>query len=707
MATVLWALSSMLLASAPASAQNTRCSALTPDARAEKIELTRPLVPADLVTLRDIGSIPEFATPVFALSPDRRLLAFQLRQADPVSNDFCLGMFVIEPHAGSRPRMIDTGGELIRWTFDDLLGKANFPTGFPKIITPRWFPDNRSVAFLKRTDSIVQVWRSFIDGSGSYAITNSDLDVRDFRIANAGKTVVYSTSPGLHRAQSALAEEGLSGFHYDDRFSPVASDTPFAPPPVVNSYFAVDIATRQRREARPAEVSLMSDLLPGAPTGAMAFATSPSGARAWITAGTNETPENTVLRADGINGRPILCTDPTCHGVGASLWWTRDGKSVRYIRREGWAQAETSLYEWQPGPRSPRLLYKTEDLLAGCQPYGDDFLCLRESSTHPRYLDLIKGQARESTMIFEPNPGFQRLRMGAVERLKWVNDFGVKSFGDVVYPVGYRTGQRYPLIVVQYVTRGFLRGGTGDEYPIQALANRGFAVLSLQRPQSPAIAPSADQSSINRADLRDFIDRRSVLSSIEVAVQELVKRGIVDATRVGITGLSDGSSTVQFAGLNSSLFKAAAMSDCCWERSQISLLGPAVGREYMNSGWPSFNDSATEFWSRISWAQSPERVKFPVLMQLSDGEFRGALDTFTALRESLSPVDMYVFPGETHVKWQPAHRLAIYERNLAWFDFWLRDVVPTEGRAALEASRWQRMKVAKTEQLEEIAATKR
>src|SRR3546814_7367490 len=40
----------------------------------------------------------------------------------------------------------------------------------------------------------------------------------------------------------------------------------------------------------------------------------------------------------------------------------------------------------------------------------------------------------------------------------------------------------YPLVVVQYDTRGFLRGGTGDEYPIQALAASGFAVLSVSRP---------------------------------------------------------------------------------------------------------------------------------------------------------------------------------------------------------------------------------
>src|SRR3546814_5155407 len=49
-------------------------------------------------------------------------------------------------------------------------------------------------------------------------------------------------------------------------------------------------------------------------------------------------------------------------------------------------------------------------------------------------------------------------------------------------PAPSRPSKPYPLVVVQYDTRGFLRGGTGDEYPIQALAASGFAVLSVSRP---------------------------------------------------------------------------------------------------------------------------------------------------------------------------------------------------------------------------------
>jgi dipeptidyl aminopeptidase/acylaminoacyl peptidase len=61
----------------------------------------------------------------------------------------------------------------------------------------------------------------------------------------------------------------------------------------------------------------------------------------------------------------------------------------------------------------------------------------------------------------------------------------------------------------------------------------------------------------------------------------------------------------------------------------------------------------------------------PILMQQSDDEFRVAVASYTALKQAGQPVALFVFPNEHHVKWQPAHRLAAYERNLRWFDYWL------------------------------------
>jgi hypothetical protein len=112
----------------------------------------RALLPEDLVRLRDIGPVqPQYyAEPFFALSPDRRSLALQLRQADPEHNAYCLAMVILDLSNTARPRIVDEGSDPILFTFD-FRGIADFPIGLLSIITPRWSPDGKWIAFLKRS----------------------------------------------------------------------------------------------------------------------------------------------------------------------------------------------------------------------------------------------------------------------------------------------------------------------------------------------------------------------------------------------------------------------------------------------------------------------------------------------------------------------------------------------------------------------------
>jgi dipeptidyl aminopeptidase/acylaminoacyl peptidase len=379
------------------------------------------------------------------------------------------------------------------------------------------------------------------------------------------------------------------------------------------------------------------------------------------------------LFAQGVNGQPIACAHVICEDV-TRPWWTADGQRVRFLVREGWARASIGIYEWIPGPDAPRRLYLTDDVLVDCAPIGDDLICLREGSLQPRRLERLALASGHRTVLFDPNPGFARLRTGAVERLKLRNSFGLESVADLVLPVGYRPGTRYPLVVVQYDTRGFLRGGTGDEYPIQAFANRGYAVLSAGQPRSVARddRSSDNPAAVSRKNLAGFADRRSALSSVETGVQLLVDRGIADPARIGITGFSNGATTTTFALLQSKLFSAAAMSSCCFDTTLPTRVGPYAARYFAASGYPRLIDRDDDFWKSISLSLNARRVSTPILLQVPEREMMSALESYTALREADQPIDMYVFPDEYHSKKQPAHRLAIYRRALDWFDYWLK-----------------------------------
>ena len=671
-----------------ASAAPDNCRSLIPG-KLDKDGPHRALTPLDLVQLRDIGSIPDMRQPIVSVSPDGKWLAFEIHRADPQNNSYCQGMAVMEARPGAKAILVDQHPNIIRWRFPELPGKADFPSGFAKVITPRWFPDNKAIAFLKRTGTTIQIWRTHIDGSLSAPVTHSDTDILDFRIAKDGYTIVYSASPALQVAWSQIDKEGLSGFHFDDRFAPNASKRPFPSPPIPVETFALDLASGKVRAATEAEAALLQDDKPRGPRGAIGVVVSASGRRAWTKPTLSERfPPRPQLVAESLTGSPISCEAQACRSVTTLLGWSVDGERVRFKHLEGWADSLTAIYEWKPGARTVKRLYVTPGLLVDCTPLNDDLVCVEEGSSAPRHISLLRLGSGQDEVLFDPNPEFGKLQLGQVERLTWKTAYGTESFGDLVYPAGYKPGQRYPLSVVQYISRGFLRGGTGDEYPIQAFANRGYAVLSIQRPRSPLAVPDATSyTDLDKADLVDFKDRKNVLSAIETAVQSLIDRGIVDPARVGITGLSDGASTVQFAGLHSEYFAVAAMSSCCWERSQMAMLGPAVARQYLQTGWPHQSNKAPGFWNEISWARQPRRVAFPVLMQLSDNELLPALEAYTALAEVNAPVDLYIYPHEDHVKWQPAHRLAVYRRNLDWFDFWFKGSAPDAPLA--EIMRWQ------------------
>jgi dipeptidyl aminopeptidase/acylaminoacyl peptidase len=670
----LFALASLGLVHAQARASDIRCGTLIPP-RAPAAAPLRKIVAEDLVRLRDIGwpsGVALLGPDAISLSPDGSKIAFQLRQADPATNSYCLGMFTLSLHDG-RLLEIDRDGDLIRETFDRT-GLAAFPTGVPKLIAPRWSPDGQWIAFLKRVGDTVQVWRARSDGSEAIQVTRSASDVEDHAWSPDGTLMLFASRLGLVQAQAATETEGRSGYRFDDRFVPKAGSRPFPRATLPQQYFAVSLTTGAVRSATVSERGLLNPATdPAKIAGAMLMARGSTGRTTWTKP---RDPvlfaSETELRATTRSGREEVCVDKCTNIVG--LWWLPGDEELMFMRREGWGLSQQGLYVWRPGKDRPRRTFVTEDLLANCQLSGRQLLCLHESSNRPRRLVMLDLDGRMRT-LFDPNPEFASLRLGAVERLKWRNDRGIETFGDLVLPPNHKAGERHPLVIVQYDTRGFLRGGTGDEYPIQLFAAHGLAVVSVQRPRPVGyLYANRDSVELERNNQRDWADRKSVLSSLKRGIAIAAAKGSVDPTRVGITGLSDGTANVQYALINSNLFKAASVSSSFEGMSTlIPLAGPAGEENYVKWGYPRQSEQNSDFWRCYSLARNAARIHAPILMQLASDEYQGALEDYVALREAHIPSELYVFPDEHHIKWQPAHRLAIYRRNLAWFDFWLNE----------------------------------
>lgn len=106
-------------------------------------------------------------------------------------------------------------------------------------------------------------------------------------------------------------------------------------------------------------------------------------------------------------------------------------------------------------------------------------------------------------------------------------------------------------------------------------------------------------------------------------------------------------------------------------------------------GSPDDPDSVTHI---RSVGLNADRVDAPLLINVSDEELLGSVENVARLKDANKPVEMYVYPGEHHIKWRPEHRLAVYRRNIQWLNFWLLDEEVDEPIDPDQYSRWRKMR---------------
>lgn len=641
-------------------AENLRCSLTELAAR----QTPGPINTEDLIRIRDFGGVGLGArSEPFALSPDGRTVALQLRQADPSSDTYCTALLIVPTAGTGNPIVLDDGGEVIAAT-SSRYGISGLPLGSPKQAIIRWSPDGRFLAYTKFFSNRSEIWIHDVARHLSSRKLVSDVDIERLAWSVDGARVLYESRPGLTTARKAIATEGLSGFRFDGRFWPLSSDIPMPSADIPLVAQAIDPSNGAEKSLQPVDrAALHPDT--DRPARSTAFARL-GDITAW------SAPSDDGLFSPGrlhVQAGPnaVPCIYEACSGI-ANLWWLSHGVLV-FQRRAGVDGSLTQFYAWRPGRGRPRLLLATTDALFGCREGGDEIICAQETSVSPRHLVAVSARDGSRRGIFNPNPEYPAAETAIVRRLEWANAAGVKTYGDLVLPRRYRGDRRLPLVIVQYESRGFLRGGTGDEYPIQALAAHGFAVLSFNRtPWQPKLDHPVGEDEYLRLSMEGFADRRNILSSLTTIVGQLDGDGVIDPARVAITGQSDGAVTATFALANTRLFSVAILSTCCEDEAMLQQSGEGYEDFYVRMGYPANRAAGREFWRVGSLADANGANPVPILIQASSSEFRMGLATYRELKRLGWPIEFYVYPDEGHAKLHPAHRMAIYNRNIDWLD---------------------------------------
>jgi hypothetical protein len=298
----------------------------------------------------------------------------------------------------------------------------------------------------------------------------------------------------------------------------------------------------------------------------------------------------------------------------------------------------------------------------------------------PPRLERIDLETGDRRILFDPNAALAQdmARAVPVRLLHWTDTAGRPVTGQF-YPARKTGDHPSPLFVSYYRCDGFVRGAYGDEWPLASLAAHGISALCIN-------------DSATRVDAVERYDRGR--QAVEGAIDMLAAAGEIDRTKVGMGGLSFGTEVTLWTVIHSDLIAAASISSVAVSQ-QYYLLGSMKGdvffsglRDYWQLGAPN---ETPERWKVLSPALNLEKIRCPILMQVPEQEYMLSLDYAIPLMRA-HRADLYVFPHEPHQKFQPKHKLAVYERNLDWFRFWLQGSEDPNPAKAEQYARWQLMR---------------
>ena len=183
----------------------------------------------------------------------------------------------------------------------------------------------------------------------------------------------------------------------------------------------------------------------------------------------------------------------------------------------------------------------------------------------PPRVESLNLKSGERQVLFDPN---SRLRIAYHPRVRffdWSIGGGRSVGGVLMLPSDGVTG-RAPLYLNYYTCEGFLRGGTGNEWPVSELLASGYAILCMN--SVPVYGPQ-----------HPVFDYSIALQATQTAIDLLAGEGIIDRSKVVMGGLSFGSEVALWIAVHSHLLSALSISSGELEPADI-LAEFDAGKQY-------------------------------------------------------------------------------------------------------------------------------
>ena len=264
---------------------------------------------------------------------------------------------------------------------------------------------------------------------------------------------------------------------------------------------------------------------------------------------------------------------------------------------------------------------------------------------------------------------FGQLTMNEPEEIWYTSFDGRKIQGWILKPPAFDATKKYPFILQIHGGPHAAYGNTFT-HEFQWMAAKGYVVLYT----NPRGSSNYGQDFGN---IIQFNYPGDDYKDLMAGVDEVLKKGYIDETRLGVTGGSGGGLLTNWVVTQTTRFKAAVsqrdISDWSnfWYTADFTLFTPTWFRK------APFEDPAD--FAKRSPITHVAKIQTPLMFILGDEDYRtppaaGGEDLFRALKYLKRPTVMVRFPGESHElsrSGRPWHRIERLQHIVGWFDKWL------------------------------------
>jgi dipeptidyl aminopeptidase/acylaminoacyl peptidase len=252
------------------------------------------------------------------------------------------------------------------------------------------------------------------------------------------------------------------------------------------------------------------------------------------------------------------------------------------------------------------------------------------------------------------------------EIIRWKSKDGVVIEGVLHKPSDYNPSKKYPLLVV-------IHGGptgidtptpvTGGVYPVVQWLNKGCLVLRPNYRGSAGYGEAFRSLNVKNLGVGDMWD---VMSGVDY----LDKKGMIDKTKMGCMGWSQGGYISAFLTTNTDAFKAisvgAGISN--WMTYYVNTDIHPFTRQYLKA--TPWSDEA--IYKKTSPMTNINKAKTPTLIQHGEFDKRvpiaNGYELLQGLRDKNVPAELVVYKGFGHRITKPKERLAANWHNWQWFN---------------------------------------